>query len=116
LKAGNKPAGAAVASLLQLYSLNKLSAKAKNMIKSYLQDNAKNQPVVQNALLQDAAMAEDGTAFDDSIPQAKVEAYESSSGGVIGVVEGLGKKFKSEKYELEKAEAKKKAKAKAKSR
>merc|ERR550537_153164 len=48
LKAGNKPAGAAVASLLQVYSLNKVSTKAKMMIKSYLQDHAKDQPVVQN--------------------------------------------------------------------
>jgi hypothetical protein len=105
LKAGNKPAGEAVASLLQLYSLNKLSAKAQNMIKSYLQDNAKGQPVVQNALLQDAAMAEDGTAFDDSIPQAKVAAYESSSGGVMEMVEQLGEKFDNERMELEKREA-----------
>merc|ERR1719236_2433 len=76
------------------------------MIKSYLQDIAKNQPAVQNALLQDAAMAEDGTAFDDSIPQAKArEAYESSSGGIMEMVEQLGEKFDNERMELEKREA-----------
>merc|ERR1719265_2249404 len=73
---------------------------------TYLQDNAKNQPMVQNALLQDAAMAEDGTAFDDSIPQAPARAaYESSSGGIIEMVEQLGEKFDNERMDLEKREA-----------
>merc|ERR1719352_681171 len=71
----------------------------------FLQDNAKDQPMVQNALLQDAAMAEDGSAFDDSMPQAKVEAYESSSGGIMEMVEQLGEKFDNERMELEKREA-----------
>jgi len=105
LKAGNKPAGAAVTFLLQLHSMNKVSVKAKKIIMSFLQDNAKDQPMVQNALLQDAAMAEDGSAFDDSMPQAKVEAYESSSGGIMEMVEQLGEKFDNERMELEKREA-----------
>jgi len=36
------------------------------------------------------------------------KTYESSSGGIVAMVEGLGKKFKDEKYELEKEEAAKK--------
>merc|ERR1719482_1262211 len=43
LKAGNKPAGAAVTFLLQLHSMNKVSVKAKKIIMSFLQDNAKDQ-------------------------------------------------------------------------
>lgn len=37
------------------------------------------------------------------------KTYESSSGGVIDMVKGLGKKFESERYELEKAESTKQA-------
>merc|ERR1719359_523902 len=83
--------------------MNKVSAKAKKIIMSFLQDNAKDQPMVQNALLQDAAMVENG--IDDSMPQAKVEAYESSSGGIMEMVEQLGEKFDNERMELEKREA-----------
>merc|ERR1719174_215027 len=52
---------------------------------------------VTNALIQDA--------MDMDQPQAKVVAYESSSGGVIEMVEKLGEKFEEEKAALEQKEA-----------
>merc|ERR1719420_1345454 len=55
----------------------------------------------RNALLQDAAEIEQG----EDQPQAKEVAYESSSGGVIDMVEKLGEKFGEERGALETQEA-----------
>merc|ERR1719247_2728188 len=65
--------------LENLLNLNKIPAQSKNKILAFLQDKP------TNALLQDAEMIEQ--------PQAKVMNYESSSGGIIGMVEELGDKF-----------------------
>jgi len=78
-------------SLLQLSSLGRISAKDKKRIMAFLQKG------VTNALIQDA--------MDMDQPQAKVVAYESSSGGVIEMVEKLGEKFEEEKAALEQKEA-----------
>jgi len=78
-------------SLLQLSSLGRISAKDKKNIMAFLQKG------VTNALIQDAVDLEQ--------PQAKVVAYESSSGGVIEMVEKLGEKFEEEKAALEQKEA-----------
>merc|ERR1719420_2778191 len=55
----------------------------------------------RNALLQDAAEIEQG----EDQPQAKEVAYESSSGGVIDMVEKLGEKFNEERAALETQES-----------
>merc|ERR1719420_1011848 len=55
----------------------------------------------RNALLQDAAEIEQG----EDQPQAKEVAYESSSGGVIEMVEKLGEKFTEERTALETQES-----------
>merc|ERR1719301_423176 len=52
-----------------------------------------------NVLIQDAM------EYGDDQPQAKQVAYESSSGGVIEMVEKLGEKFEEEKADLEQKEA-----------
>merc|ERR1719301_396683 len=54
---------------------------------------------VSNVLIQDAM------EYGDDQPQAKQVAYESSSGGVIDMVEKLGEKFEEEKAALEQKEA-----------
>jgi len=77
--------------LENLLNLNKIPAQSKNKILAFLQDKP------TNALLQDAEMIEQ--------PQAKVMNYESSSGGVIQMVEELGDKFEDERDALEKKEA-----------
>lgn len=94
LKAGPKT-GFAQTSLLQLSSNRLVPAEAKEMFLSFLQ-------APENALLQDAELME---AEDKAPPQAKVETYQSSSGGVIEMVEQLGTKFGDERTALEKAEA-----------
>merc|ERR1719238_2321722 len=55
----------------------------------------------------DASEAKLEESIKSEQPQGNVKTYESSSGGIIDMVEKLGDKFKAEKYELEKAEAKK---------
>jgi len=72
------------AALIQLSSTKSVPANAKKALELYLQPEGE-------SLLQLSA------------PEAKT--YESSSGGVIEMVKGLGKKFEAERYELEKAEA-----------
>merc|ERR1719301_174480 len=72
------------AALIQLSSAKSVPANAKKALELYLQPEGE-------SLLQLSA------------PEAKT--YESSSGGVIEMVKGLGKKFEAERYELEKAEA-----------
>jgi len=94
LKSGASAASAA--SLLQLSSMGRLSQKDKKLITSFLQTSAP-----RNALLQDAEQIEQG----DDQPQAKEVAYESSSGGVIDMVEKLGEKFTEERTALETQEA-----------
>merc|ERR1719156_525059 len=78
-------------SLLQLSSLGRISAKDKKRIMAFLQKG------VTNALIQDA--------MDMDQPQAKEVAYESSSGGIIEMVEKLGEKFEQEREALETQEA-----------
>jgi len=94
LKSGASAAGAA--SLLQLGSMGRVSAKDKKLIMSFLQTSNP-----RNALLQDAEEIESG----DEQPQAKEVAYESSSGGVIDMVEKLGEKFNEERAALETQES-----------
>jgi len=74
----------ASAALIQLSSMKSVPASAKKALELYLQPEGE-------SFLQVGA------------PEAKT--YESSSGGVIEMVKGLGKKFEAERYELEKAEA-----------
>merc|ERR1719399_1972266 len=76
--------------------MGRLSQKDKKLITSFLQTSAP-----RNALLQDAEQIEQG----DDQPQAKEVAYESSSGGVIDMVEKLGEKFTEERTALEPQEA-----------
>merc|ERR1719301_446562 len=76
------------AALIQLSSAKSVPANAKKALETYLQPEGE-------SLLQLSA------------PEAKT--YESSSGAVIEMVKGLGKKFEAERYELEKAEATKQA-------
>jgi len=75
-------------SLLQLQSVH-----VKSSIASYL--NKVNEPEAESLL-------EVGS-------RQQPKTYESSSGGVIDMVKKLGKKFKAERYEIEKEEAKKQA-------
>merc|ERR1719235_2197255 len=74
-----------------LLNLNKIPLQAKNKILAFLQDKP------TNALLQDAEMIDQ--------PQAKVMNYESSSGGIIQMVEELGDKFEDERGQVEEKEA-----------
>merc|ERR1719359_1093653 len=76
------------AALLQLSSMKAVPASAKKALETYLHSEGE-------SFLQVGA------------PEAKT--YESSSGEVIDMVKGLGKKFEAERYELEKAEATKQA-------
>merc|ERR1719159_1426584 len=75
-------------SLLQVQSV-----RVKSSIMSYL--NKVNEPDAESLL-------ELGS-------KQQPKTYESSSGGVIDMVKKLGKKFKMERYEIEKEEAKKQA-------
>merc|ERR1719387_3511497 len=75
-------------SLLQVQSVH-----IKTSIMSYLNKN--NEPEAESLL-------ELGS-------KQQPKTYESSSGGVIDMVKKLGKKFKAERYEIEKEEAKKQA-------
>jgi len=75
-------------SLLQLNSVH-----IKSSINRYLREN--NEPEAESLL-------ELGS-------KQQPKTYESSSGGVIDMVKKLGKKFKAERYEIEKEEAKKAA-------
>jgi len=75
-------------SLLQLQSVH-----VKSSIMEYLNKN--NEPEAESLL-------ELGS-------KQQPKTYESSSGGVIDMVKKLGKKFKAERYEIEKEEAKKQA-------
>jgi len=75
-------------SLLQLQSVH-----VRSSIVSYL--NKVNEPEAESLL-------ELGS-------KQQPKTYESSSGGVIDMVKKLGKKFKAERYEIEKEEAKKQA-------
>jgi len=84
-------------SLLQLSSLTRVSSKDKKLIMSFLQKS----DAPRNALLQDAEEIEEGVEQ----PQAKEVAYESSSGGIIEMVEKLGEKFEQEREALETQEA-----------
>merc|ERR1719387_2056529 len=85
--------GQSAASLLQLktLSLNKVPRKSKALFMAFLQT------APMNALLQDAEMIEQ--------PQAKQVNYESSSGSIITMVEGLGDKFEEERSALEEKES-----------
>lgn len=89
LKAG--PGRSSFIQIESLLNLNKIPLQAKNKILAFLQDKP------TNALLQDAELIEQ--------PQAKMMNYESSSGGIIGMVEELGDKFEDERDALEKKEA-----------
>jgi len=77
-------------SLLQLQSFSLVPLHGKNMIMKYLNKNN------AESLLQLSSKQEP-------------KQYESSSGGIIDMVKKLGKKFKAERYEIEKEEAKKQA-------
>merc|ERR1719326_2255286 len=57
------------------------------------------------AMLEESIMS--GSASLSKQPSGAPKTYESSSGGVIKMVEDLGDKFKAERYELEKEETKK---------
>lgn len=75
-------------SLLQLSSVH-----IKSSIASYLSQS--NEPEAES--------------FLELGSKQQPKTYESSSGGVIDMVKKLGKKFKAERYEIEKEEAKKQA-------
>jgi len=89
LKAG--PGRSSFIQLESLINLNRIPAQAKNKILAFLQD------APTNALLQDAEMIDQ--------PQAKMMNYESSSGGIIQMVEELGDKFEDERGQVEEKEA-----------
>merc|ERR1719387_616853 len=89
LKAG--PGASSFIQIESLLNLNKIPAQAKNKILAFLQDKP------TNALLQDAEMIEQ--------PQASKYNYESSSGGIIQMVEELGDKFEDERSAIEEKEA-----------
>merc|ERR1719159_1101722 len=59
------------------------------------------------SFLQGKADASEAKLEESLVSGQAPKTYESSSGGVIDMVKDLGKKFKAEKYELEKAEAQK---------
>jgi hypothetical protein len=86
-----------VASLLQVQAA-KLPLHKRRVLMSFLQ---KQSPGAK--LLQEAA------ELDDGVAPPEVAAYESSSGGVIEMVEQLGEKFYDEKVALEKREANQKS-------
>jgi len=90
LKAG--PQGqVGAASLMQLSALTRVPEKAKKLIAAFLQQSA--EPM--SALMQDAEMM--------GAPEAA--AFESSSGGVVTMVEQLGEKFDDERNDLQKKES-----------
>jgi len=95
LKAGPGHRSFVQSSLLQLSSLDRVPSKAKNLIMAFLQKDAP-----ESALLQDAEAIEAGYP---AAPEAR--GFESSSGGVIDMVEKLGEKFEDERSELEKKES-----------
>jgi len=82
-------------SLVQLSSLDRVPAKAKNLIMAFLQRDAP-----ESALMQDAEALEAGYP---AAPEAR--GFESSSGGIIDMVQKLGEKFEDERSELEKKES-----------
>jgi len=84
---------AQVTSLLQIHGAS-LPMHKRKVLMSFLQ---KQSPGAK--LLQEAA------ELDDEVAPPEVAAYESSSGGVIEMVEKLGEKFDDEKMSLEKREA-----------
>jgi len=93
IKAG--PAGQvnlAQTSLLELSSLKRIPAKARRLITSFLQQGS--EPM--SALMQDA---------QEMVAAPEAAAFESSSGGVIKMIEELGEKFGDEKDTLEKEES-----------
>jgi hypothetical protein len=79
--------------LQKLLTFGSVSIKTKQALMSFLKGD------VHDA---SEAMLEEGLTSGQT-----PKTYESSSGGVVDMVKDLGKKFKEEKYELEKAEAKK---------
>merc|ERR1719387_2985913 len=85
------PGASSFIQIESLLNLNKIPAQAKNKILAFLQDKP------TNALLQDAEMIEQ--------PQASKYNYESSSGGIIQMVEELGDKFEDERSAIEEKEA-----------
>jgi hypothetical protein len=79
-------------SLLEISSSKHIPAKAKKAIMSFLQQDA--EPM--SALMQDAA---------EMVAAPEAAAFESSSGGIIQMIEGLDAKFNDEKDTLEKEES-----------
>jgi len=79
-------------SLLQISSMDRVPAHARQLIMSFLQSGGEHDPA--EALLQESS-------------KQTPKSYESSSGGIIDMVKDLKNKFKEEKYAIEQEEAKK---------
>merc|ERR1719310_599817 len=82
-------------SLLQVQAFDRIPAQAKQTIMSFLQGGAD----PSEAMLEESILSESGAKVRQT-----PKTYESSSGGIIGMVESLADKLKDERYELEKEE------------
>jgi len=82
-----------VTSLLQIQGA-KLPLHKRRVLMSFLQRQSPGAKLLQEA-----------AELDDGVAPPEVAAYESSSGGIIEMVEELGEKFDDEKIALEKREA-----------
>jgi len=101
----NLPGAASLAQTSSVFALlqvngQKMPQKARKVLMSFLQihdpDMARK---AKEALLQEAA--EEGV----DVAPPEVATYESSSGGIVEMIEQLGSKFEDERMELEKREA-----------
>merc|ERR1719272_717081 len=98
MKAQEAPTAQSAASLLQVASLRNLElipASAKMTIAAFLEQGSDNN---DNVLLQDL-----GSSDDMGAPAAN--ALESSSGGVVAMLDGLQKKFIDEQTTLQTSES-----------
>jgi len=89
-----------VFALLQKGS-SRMPMKTRKALMSFLQLNSPDE--ARKALLQEAA--EEGITIGDGVAPPEAAVYESSSGGIIEMIEQLGEKFEDERMDLEKREA-----------
>jgi len=102
----NLPGAASFAQSSSVFALlqkssSKMPLKTRKTLLSFLQRNSQDE--ARRALLQEAA--EEGIEIGDGVAPPEAATYESSSGGIIEMIEELGSKFEDERMELEKREA-----------
>jgi hypothetical protein len=101
----NLPGSASFAQTSSVFALlqkssSRMPMKTRKALMSFLQLNSPDK--AREALLQEAA--EEGITIGDGVAPPEVATYESSSGSIVEMIEGLGEKFEDERMELEKRE------------